>query len=143
MVSALEPSLVRVLGPDGAAPVGAGCLVTDHQQAQIRLRGLKDKLADVPTDDDLLSVADDNGVPPEVFNKALDDQEGIVCHECSVAGEAIAATDTEAVHLRTNRHPESPLPGGGSSGVAKRRRVPPLLAKSAAKGIAVVAACSY
>ncbi len=30
-----------------------------HQQAQIRLRRLKNKLADVPTDDDLLSVADD------------------------------------------------------------------------------------
>ncbi len=30
-----------------------------------------------------------NGVPPEVFNKTLD---GIVCHERSVAGEAIAAT---------------------------------------------------
>ncbi len=30
MVSALEPSLVRILGPDGAAPVGAGCLVTDR-----------------------------------------------------------------------------------------------------------------
>ncbi len=35
-----------------------------------------------------------NGVPPEVFDKALDDQDGIVCHGCSVAGEAITATGT-------------------------------------------------
>ncbi len=42
-------------------------------------------------------------VPPEVLNKALVGQNGIVCHECSVAGEAIAATDIVQIILP---HPE-------------------------------------
>ncbi len=50
-----------------------------------------------------------NGVPPEVFNKALDGRNGIVCHERSVAGEAITATDIAQIIIRSrHRHPESP-----------------------------------
>ncbi len=40
-------------------------------------------------------------VPPEVFNKALDGRDGIVCHERGVVGEAIPTTDIEP-----HRHPE-------------------------------------
>ncbi len=78
-----------------------------------------------------------NGVPPEVFNKALDGQDGIA--QCSRPSrqriwKPFTFGPIAILSVRSR---------GGSSGVAKRRRVPPLSAKSAAKGIVVVAACSY